>query len=75
MLNQKIQIQGDILSIRTYKQSDFQIITLKDNTGKIDITLNPIINITKNQTIRVIGKITEYKDNLQISADKIIQIS
>ena len=69
-LNQKIEIKGNITSIKTYSSSNFQITTLMDETGKIDIT-SEIINITKNQTIIVIGKITEYKKTLQISADKI----
>jgi len=73
LLNQKIEIKGEIQSIKTYKESNFQIITINDFTGKIDITLDkPIINITKNQTIIAIGKVTEYKDNLEIQADKII---
>ena len=73
LLNQKIEIKGEIQSIKTYKESNFQIITINDSTGKIDITLDsPIINITKNQTIIAIGKVTEYKDNLEIQADKII---
>jgi DNA/RNA endonuclease YhcR with UshA esterase domain len=69
-LNQRIQIQGKIISIRTYKSQNFQIITLNDSTGKIDITLTPI-NVTKNQTIIVTGRVAEYKNNLQIEAEKI----
>jgi DNA/RNA endonuclease YhcR with UshA esterase domain len=71
LLNKKVQIQGNITSIKTYKESNFQIITINDSTGKIDITIDNPINITKNQTIIAIGKVTEYKNNLQIQADKI----
>jgi len=73
-LNQKIQITGKIQSIKIYKESNFQIITINDSTNKIDITLNipkNPMNLTKNQTIIVIGRVTEYKNNLQIQADKI----
>ena len=70
-LNKKVEIQGKIQSIKTYKESNFQIITINDSTGKIDITIDNPINITKNQTIIAIGKVTEYKNNLQIQAEKI----
>ena len=73
LLNQKIQVQGQIFNIRTFEDSNFQIISIKDKTGKIDITLDHIINITSNQNITVIGKVQEYKEFLQIQAEKIIK--
>lgn len=78
-LNQKIEVLGKISGIKNYKDSHFQIITLDDETGKINIIKNNINNLTKNQTILVIGKITyytsEYKDELQINADMIKLLS
>ena len=71
LINQKVKVQGDIISIKNYKESNFQVISLGDKTGKIDITASPMINLTNNQTIIVIGKINEYEDYLQIQADKI----
>ena len=72
-LNKKIQIQGQITS--TINQTNFQIINMQDNTGKISIIVNKKTSLTKNQTIRVIGRITEYKtrykNELQIQADEI----
>lgn len=72
LLNQKVNVQGQIFNIRTFEDSDFQIISIKDNTGKIDVTLDNPINITNNKNITVIGTIKEYKQYLQIQADKII---
>ncbi len=72
LLNQKVKVQGQVFNIRTYEDSNFQIISIKDTTGKIDTTLNNPINITNNQTIIVIGIIKEYNKTLQIQADKII---
>jgi len=72
-LDKKIQTKGIITSIKTYKESNFQILTINDNNKSIDITLNPIQNFTKNQTIRVIGTLKQYKENLQIQADKIVE--
>ncbi len=72
LLNQKVQVQGQITSIKTYHDSNFQVILIKDSTGKIDITINQILNLTINQNMTVIGKITGYKGSLQIQAEKII---
>ncbi len=72
LLNKKVQVQGTVFNIRTYKDKNFQVISIKDETGKIDITLNNPVNITNNQNIIVVGTIKEYKKNLQIQADKII---
>jgi len=72
LLNKRVQVQGQIINIRTFEESNFQIISIKDNTKEIDIILNNPINITKDQNIIVIGKITEYNQTLQIQADKIV---
>jgi len=70
-LNQNIKISGQISNIRNFDQSNFQIITIKGQMGEISITTNKILNLTKNQNITTIGKITEYEGELQIQANKI----
>ena len=80
LLNKKVQVQGQIFNIRTYEDSNFQIISIKDETGKIDITKEIRITgrakpLANNQNILVIGKIKEYKQYLQIQADKIVLIN
>jgi len=72
LIEKKIQVQGQITNIKSYKESDFQVITLNDDTGNIDITIDNIQNLTKNKTIVVIGKVKTYKKDIQIQADKII---
>jgi len=72
LLNQKTQVQGQIFNIKTFEDSNFQIISIKDSTGEIDIVLNNPLNITNNQNITVIGTINKYNQTLQIQADKII---
>ena len=72
LLNKKVQVQGTVFNIRPYKDKNFQVISRKDEAGKIDITLNNPINITNNQDIAVIGRVKEYQQYLQIQADKII---
>lgn len=71
-LNKKAKVQGTIINIRSFEESNFQIISIKDETGKIDITTNKILELKNNQQIIVIGRVTDYKLNLQIEAEKII---
>ncbi len=69
LLNKNIQIQGQITKIKN--QASFQIFTIKDKTGKINIVLYDKIDLKENQTINVQGKITEYNNQLEIQANKI----
>ena len=63
-INQLVKTQGKILDIKNY--DEFSIIKLDNN---LIITCN--CNFKKNQTIQVIGKVVEYKNQLQIQAEKI----
>ena len=73
LLDKNIQIQGEITKIKN--QDNLQILTIKDNTGKINAVLykntNQKINLNENQTIILHGKIKEYNSQLEIIADKI----
>ena len=71
-INKKIKVHGSIINIKSYKETNFQIILIKDSTGKIDITTNKLFDLEYNQNIIVIGIVKEYKNNLQIQAEKII---
>ncbi len=71
-LDKKIQTKGEIINIKTYQKSNFQVLTIADNNNKIDITLDYLINLTINQSIIVIGTFKQYKNDLQIQADEII---
>ena len=71
LINKKVQVQGIIFNIKSYKESNFQVISVKDKTGKIDITTNKILNLKNNQTIIITGTVQEYKQDLQVQADKI----
>jgi len=74
LLNKKVRVQGEILNIKNYEDSSFQVISIRDETGKIDLTTNKILNLTNSQRIAVIGTVTEYNQYLQIQADKIFLI-
>jgi len=68
-LNKKVQTQGIINFIKTYPE--FQIVGIKQDNSSITVLINKRTNLTENQTVEIIGKITEYKNSLEIQADKI----
>lgn len=77
-LNKQIQTTGQIINIHTYNLTSkniLQVIKISEplnSSEKIDIVLNtPKLNLEKNQTLTITGKITQYKGSLQIQADKI----
>ena len=92
-LNQRVKILANITNIQDY--NGFQVMTVKDSTGKIQVTLNSKTpfneTIYKNQDnsinkddstsqdksiqFLIIGKVTEYEGKLQISADKITEVT
>lgn len=67
-INKKIQTKGRVIKIKNYK-NDFQIFTIQNNKT-IDVLTKPI-NLSKNQTVLVKGKVNLYKEKLQILADEI----
>ncbi|MDD5192222.1 MAG: hypothetical protein PHH54_05445 [Candidatus Nanoarchaeia archaeon] len=71
LMNKRVKIEGEILDTKIYA-SDFQIISIKDETGKIDMTISAAIDKLKNKEVMVIGTIQEYEGHLQIQADKIV---
>ena len=75
-INKKIKIQAEINKIRIYNTSSknqLQILEVSDQSGKTEVLLsNPKNKFSKNQRITIIGKITPYKDTLQIQTEKII---
>lgn len=70
-LNKKVKVHGKIINQQTYNEN-FQILIFSDETGKIEILIDKKITFSKNN-ITVIGRITQYKNKLQIQAEKIIQ--
>ena len=73
-LNQQIEIQGQITSIKNFEQYKFQLITIKDSSGKINAVVNyekyPL-NLTTNQEVILIGKVIQYNKEYQIQSEKI----
>tara|TARA_B100002003_G_scaffold243433_1_gene267863 strand:- start:583 stop:933 length:351 start_codon:yes stop_codon:yes gene_type:complete len=63
-LNKQIALKGKITNIKNYET--FQILTLDDTTGKIDLLINQITDYTKNQQIIITGTLSQYKENLQV---------
>jgi len=74
LLNQKVAIQGTIF--RTEVKDTFMILSVEDSAGKIDVLCDcSPEKIQNNKKVYVEGTISEYKEFLQISADKIITMN
>ncbi|MFA5856616.1 MAG: OB-fold nucleic acid binding domain-containing protein [Candidatus Pacearchaeota archaeon] len=71
--NKILKLRGNIESIRLTKE--YSKLTLKDNSGKINIYVPKEYNFSKNATIEVIGKITEYNNYYQIFPEKIFYLT
>ncbi len=69
LLEKRVIITGQIISSRNY--NNFQILSVKDATGKIDVTIDSNIKLKINQTIKIQGTVDQYKNNIQIRANKI----
>ena len=73
LLNKKVEVRGEIFNIKTY--NNFHIISIRDDTGKIDLTLNSNQNFTSLSNIIATGKVKEYKEFLQIEVENLNPIS
>ena len=69
MTGTKVEITGKITKINIY--SGLETLTVSDNTNKITVLLDKPSNISINKTVRVIGILEEYKNSLEIRADRL----
>ena len=76
-LNKKVKIVGEIIKIKEYATNTREkqtVLTLKDNTGSIDIIIFDQTALTSTtKPITVMGRVSRYKEKLQIIPEKIIQ--
>lgn len=72
-VGEKVSFNGNVVSSRFFENSSFQILNLKDDSGSITGTLNTKIKLefNKNITYLILGKVSLYKNETQISVDKI----
>lgn len=70
MLDQQIKVNGKVEKIT--KTGLVSIIQLKDETSSIKVVAFENLTINKDDTLEVTGKITSYKNELEIDSDKII---
>lgn len=68
-IDNQIELDAKIESI-TKTKSNTQIIKLTDKTGTINLIIFPSTdfktNITKNQEIKIIGRVTQYNGQLEL---------
>jgi len=69
LINKQIKVSGKIISYRNYT-NDFTILTLEDDSGKIDAICN-CPNLQKNINVTIIGRVDEYNKEIQININKI----
>ena len=72
LLNKKVKIIGSVFKIED--KESFKILSVADETGKIDVLCECDGKIEEFQKIEVIGKVSEYNQYLQIQADQISKI-
>jgi RecJ-like exonuclease len=72
-LDNYVKISGKIINIEKIhsKDSSFSILRLMDNSDSIDILDYKNTKLSINQEIQIIGKVSEYKNELQVEATKI----
>jgi len=65
-----VKLSGKIVSEKSY--DDFKIISLKDNYGTIQVSCFSCPKLI-NKSVIIEGKIEEYKNKRQLTAEKIIE--
>lgn len=75
MLNENIKIKGQITNI--IETPGLYILTVSDKTDKIQIVVfkEDKLDIKVNQIVEIQGKVSQYKNQTEIIADKIIIFS
>lgn len=71
LLDKEVKVQGQVFN-SVIHSSNFQVISIRDKTGRIDITINKNTNNLDNKYIEVVGIVKPYKQYLQIQAERII---
>jgi len=74
-IGKTVAIQGTIFSIKNYEEDNFQKMIIKNESALIHVISNSKTSIEKiPDSIMIIGKVEEYKNELQINADQIIKL-
>jgi DNA/RNA endonuclease YhcR with UshA esterase domain len=69
---ERIRVEGNVFQVKKY--DEFAIIKISDDTGSINVLSDKTsLNLTKDDSIKVIGKAIEYKGDIEINAEKIYQ--
>ena len=69
-LNKNIQIQGKLIKATSLEK--LTILTIKDSSGTIQATTFQTLDLKPNTKLTIDGKVTEYKEKLQLQTNKII---
>jgi DNA/RNA endonuclease YhcR with UshA esterase domain len=76
-IGSQVQVEGNIIKVRSYTNNTFHVLTIKDSTGNITAIFNSKIerrlNINASFNYTISGELQEYNKTLQINAEKIIK--
>lgn len=71
MIDEWVKINGTIIDLTNYNSTS--IFLLEDNTATIKVVqYNAYSDIHRGMSVEIIGKVIEYKNELEIEASKII---
>lgn|SRR3989338_777792 len=73
IIEKNIKIKGYVEIVKS--NSVVQIVTIKDDTGVIDVILYGKARIVKGSLIEVNGRVSKYENKLQVNADSIKVLS
>jgi len=79
MLDEYVKVHGQVQDIQKIQSQDYPnpiiLIYVKDSNSSITIVWRQDIDLTPNQFIQIIGKVSDYKGVMQIEASKIKVLS
>jgi RecG-like helicase len=71
--NKQVKVIANIISMKTFQNSSLIILGLEDSTGTIEGTFfsNKLFEFNSTREYEIIGKLSKYNNQTQISIDKI----
>lgn len=75
-INQNLELVGNITILRNDLKAGYKLLRITDKTGNITAILFSKTNIKLNSSLnyRIIGKLQENNQNLQLNINKIVEL-
>ncbi len=69
LIGQEVRVTGEIIKINSYPSSTG--IMIADRNGSVYVFSRAKLNLSKGDWIEAKGKVSDYKGNIEIEADKL----